>query len=429
MRIAIVHYHLLPGGVTRIIGSQVMAIREVFHGDPFILVGGETVSAVSGIETILEPCLGYRKFDNPAKLEEEARIIQQVLLRHAGDSILHVHNPNLGKNPALTLALYRLVTEGYPVVNHCHDFPEDRPENYAVLSEMAAGLRLDLPQLLYPHRENCHFAVLNSCDQARLLEWGLPPDRVHHLPNPVVLTTTEKETPVSGNRTEIARILGIDPLKQIITYPVRAIRRKNLGECILMAVLFSETCTFVVTQPPKNPAELPAYNRWKQWCNQQGIAMKFEAGEKIHHEELIGISDFCITTSMQEGFGMAFLEPWLAGRPVIGRNLPCVTADMKTAGIGLPGLYDRLLTGPEGTADFGTLDQQTQEAVLERLLLNKKERARLFRMNPFLNGLFQSQEHLVARNRDLIRHHYSLTLYGNRLSDIYKKLSGGVGHP
>jgi len=158
--------------------------------------------------------------------------------------------------------------------------------------------------------------------------------------------------------------------------------------------------------------------------------LKFEAGEKFHHEELIGISDFCITTSIQEGFGMAFLEPWMAGRPVIGRNLPCVTSDMKAAGIELPGLYDHLVVaGSEGPVDFGMLDQQEQEVILERLLINQEERDQLFRMNSFLTGLFQSQDHLVEKNRDLISHHYSLTLYENRLSHIYKKLSGGVGHP
>jgi glycosyltransferase involved in cell wall biosynthesis len=390
--------------------------------------GRGTMPERDGVVTIEEPCLGYGKFDSTARLEQESEIIRQVLLRHADDAILHFHNPNLGKNPALTLAVFRLVLQGYPVVNHCHDFPEDRPVNYALLSEMAKALNIDLQQILYPQRINCHFAVLNGCDHVRLLSLGLPTDRVHLLPNPVVLSSTQ--SPSETVRKEIARILGLDPRKRIVTYPVRAIRRKNLGECILLALLFHESTYFVITQPPKNPTELPAYNRWKQWCTLHGVMVKFEAGEKIQHEELIGISDFCITTSVQEGFGMAFLEPWMAGRPVVGRNLPCVTSDMKTAGIELPGLYDRLIAaGPEGPVDFGTLDQPAQELILERVLMDPEERNRLFGMNSFLRDLFQSQDHLVEKNRELIRHQYSLTLYENRLFDIYKRLSGGVGRP
>jgi hypothetical protein len=49
-----------------------------------------------------------------------------------------------------------------------------------------------------------------------------------------------------------------------------------------------------------------------------------------------------ITTSVGEGFGLAFLEPWLAGRPLRGRDLPPITADFRAAGVALPGLYERL---------------------------------------------------------------------------------------
>ena len=56
------------------------------------------------------------------------------------NAILHCHNPNLGKNPSLTLAVYKLAMEGYPIVNHCHDFPEDRPENLSLLKEIIPPL-------------------------------------------------------------------------------------------------------------------------------------------------------------------------------------------------------------------------------------------------------------------------------------------------
>jgi len=39
---------------------------------------------------------------------------------------------------------------------------------------------------------------------------------------------------------------------------------------------------------------------------------------------------------------MAFLEPWLVGAPVCGRNLPEITASLAEEGVVLPWSYDRL---------------------------------------------------------------------------------------
>jgi hypothetical protein len=49
-----------------------------------------------------------------------------------------------------------------------------------------------------------------------------------------------------------------------------------------------------------------------------------------------------MTTSIAEGFGLAFLESWLMGRSLAGRNLPEITSDFSEAGVDLTPLYDRL---------------------------------------------------------------------------------------
>ncbi|MEZ5304096.1 MAG: hypothetical protein R3F11_26155 [Verrucomicrobiales bacterium] len=53
-------------------------------------------------------------------------------------------------------------------------------------------------------------------------------------------------------------------------------------------------------------------------------------------------ADAMVTTSVAEGFGLAFLEPWLAGKPVVGRDLPEITADFAESGVDLAHLYARL---------------------------------------------------------------------------------------
>ncbi len=424
MKIIIVHYHLLPGGVTRIIGSQVKALLETdCPPEVTVVCGPGGLTEIAGAAFCTEDLLGYRTYDTPGSLQEASRALADKLGGMAGNAILHIHNAGLGKNPALTLAVHRLVDAGFRVVNHCHDFPEDRPANYAELGKAAAAEGLSVSELLYPDRTNCHFAVLNGCDHRRLLSEGLPPARVHLLPNPVALAEAGIH-PDGEQRKRLCRTLELDPACRLVTYPVRAIGRKNLGELILLAILFRDTTCVVVTQPPKNPAEGPAYAGWKHWCLDHGVKVTFEAGEKINHEELIGISEFCITTSVREGFGMVFIEPWLAGTPVVGRDLPCVTADLKNAGMELPGLYDSLyVDGPSGVADFGTLEDEGKKGVLERLLKVSGERERIFTLNPFLEDLFKPQDQLVEKNRACIRQHYSLARYGEKLSAIYQALS------
>ncbi len=121
---------------------------------------------------------------------------------------------------------------------------------------------LSSSEILYPDLPGYHFAVLNSCDFNRVIQKGIPRDKVHLLQNPVS-TKSGKSHKI---RAEIISRLGLDNQKKIITYPVRAIRRKNIGEFILLAVIFQDSCQFNITQAPKNPAEVPAYLRWKLFC-------------------------------------------------------------------------------------------------------------------------------------------------------------------
>ncbi len=57
---------------------------------------------------------------------------------------------------------------------------------------------------------------------------------------------------------------------------------------------------------------------------------------------MIAKADALITTSVAEGFGLAFLEPWLASKPLVGRNLPEITADFAEHGLDLSALYNCL---------------------------------------------------------------------------------------
>lgn len=173
--------------------------------------------------------------------------------------------------------------------------------------------------------------------------------------------------------------------------------------------------------------------------------------------DFLTAADVCLTTSITEGFGMAFLEPWLADRAVIGRDLPSSTADFREAGVVLEDLYRRLevkvenRTEVESTigaavtalceayrvaitagfireavasvfhetqADFGRLNEDTQEAVIRRVVAGKLKVAL-----PQASG---GKERIV-NNRRRIEESYSLESYGWRLKTLYGNLAEANG--
>jgi len=430
MNVVIVHYHLNPGGVTRIIESQVKGIHNVSEGTELTVLCGydDGTANLPGALIQVDGSLNYSTTSLSAgHFEEEVEKITACIKRHLTDkAILHCHNPNLGKNPALTLAVYKLALEGYPVVNHCHDFPEDRQVNLDCLEKfIPASSKLPLSHILYPHLARYHFITLNSCDYNHILERGMPVSRVHLVPNPVSLSKLIIQADKPAIKKKICEVLGFKSSKKICTYPVRAIERKNLGEFILVAALFAEVAQFTVTLPPKNPLEMPRYNHWKNFCLEKGIAMKFESGKKVNHEELINISDFCITTSIREGFGMVYLEPWLAGTPVIGRDLPCVTADLKGHGVEFPRLYTNILIETkDGMVDFKDLKLEDQQKVITEVAFQKSSGLKLFRDNPFLvNFLDDFPPEIIFKNQNIVKDEFTVEKYGRKLLAIYNEIS------
>lgn len=430
MKIVIVHYHLNPGGVTRIIESQVSSLASLTEGIDLTVLTGSNVSDeyLPGATIKTNPTLNYWNAAwQDSDLKDIAFHIAAFIKQNLDNSaVLHVHNPHLGKNPGLTLAIYQMAMGGYPMVIHCHDFPEDRRENLSLLMHYiteVAGLRLN--EVLYPDKPSCHFIALNSTDYKRIANSGIPSSRVHFLPNPVYMANRLEESERPMARKKICDILGFTSTRKICTYPVRAIARKNLGEFILLALLFSDKAHFTITQAPKNPAELPLYNRWKKFCLDQGIHIVFESGNLVNHEELISISDFCITTSMREGFGMAFLEPWLAGTPVVGRDLPTVTQDLKANGVEFPRLYCSIFVETNhGKQDFKDLDPGEQERVIKETVMHDHSRLKHYRNNPFLAGFLDDiGTDIVRKNQKTIKEKFSLEQYGKELLAIYREVS------
>ena len=462
MRIALVHSHLQGGGVTRIVCHQHQALSQ--RGIRTVTLVGKPPAVSDAGEYRVIPALQYEADRSPITAAELAkRLLTEARAALSGPPDLwHVHNHSLGKNLVLPLALRLLADQGQRLLLQIHDFAEDgRPGNYrTMLAGMAGADRDQLSHILYPQADHVHYAVLNRRDYRFLRESGLDTNHLHLLLNPVDLGQPAMERTVPA--------CGANPLW---LYPTRAIRRKNLGECLFWSALAPEGTWFGTTSGPENPVEWPRYHRWRQVAADLGLPVRFEMVQPggPGFVDLLARADVAVTTSVAEGFGMAFLEPWVLGVPVFGRNLPEIMPRIGGEGVELPWTYERLdvpvewlgrsrieQAAREGLhrtlqaygrsprpgdvervvnawvvedrVDFGRLDESMQETVLARLVALRDRNV------PFGQDCLPEPAELrgsIAENRRLLRTRYTLAGYGAALEAVYQQMVGaaitGVG--
>ena len=157
-KVHIIHHHLHPGGVTQIIDSQVKSLTQTYPDLQISVLCGHPGPVErfeqQNVQVIVNRNLDYLYDENPsgAEIDRITREIKDFLKKHiAPQEIIHVHNINLGKNPLLTWCIYQLAGEGRPVLNHAHDFAEDRPPNISFLRFfLRYVLQVDPEEVMYP---------------------------------------------------------------------------------------------------------------------------------------------------------------------------------------------------------------------------------------------------------------------------------------
>ncbi|WP_028579788.1 glycosyltransferase [Desulfogranum japonicum] len=455
LRVALVHYHLQKGGVTRIIEHCVNSL--VNASVSVVVVTGKAPDIPFPCKTVVVPGLQYElhrpKVSSDILADEMVRAASAAL--GGPPDIWHTHNHSLGKNLALPGALCKLAEEGYPLLLHIHDFAEDgRPGNYrAMLAEIGSGRVANLSASLYPWSDHIHYAVLNTRDYCYLQAAGADEAHIHLLANPVHIDARCCDEDIS-------------PCSDVSlwVYPTRAIRRKNIGEFLLWATVAEKGNSFATTLGPENPTERTRYEKWVKIARELDLPVEFEKGvlEGCPFYDVLRQSRGLVTTSVAEGFGMAFLEPWLVDRPVYGRNLAEITYEFVEKGLELPHVYHRLdvplewigkkelhaaawkgLTqymaaygrspGKEDCqrtlaawvhndcVDFGRLDELLQEQIIRHLAASPQDCSQLLpeKLTPE-----PCKSQIVVKNRDVILDKFSLESYGKQLYCLYSELAG-----
>lgn len=434
-KIAIFHYHLKRGGVTSVIREQVAALEETAD---VLLLAGESPEEYIHDHVAVIPELRYSTaVDGPANAEQLADKVEKAVIDHFGSrcDVLHFHNPILAKNLHLLRVIKILAARGFDAFLQIHDFAEDGRVGSCIREE-------------YP--EDVHFGVINSRDYQYLLESGLRPEGLHLLPNCV------RELPDGG---------GDFRDNHLLLYPVRAIRRKNIGEVLLISLFVNDGDYIGVSLPALSRNDWQSYNDWKIFARTRGLPVRFDLGTKYQFGELISISKCFLTTSIAEGFGFAFLEPWMCGRPLWGRRIPGICDDFTGGGVSLDGLYEsfrvprdrvdlvsfmkkleaelkhlekyydvsldaravadsvRSVVG-DGHVDFGLLAEKNQASFIREAAEDEGLRRAVFEANPKLALLVANAYEPAAleRNRETIGRTWSRQRYADELAGVYKKV-------
>lgn len=383
--LVIVHCHFEPGGVTQVVQNHVRALAGGSAEQPVsvFLAGSSrqsgltdatrqlasvwTIDAldydpIGSAETEIDSPGGSSADDfRPEHLSRRGQKLADTLIERMltakmdpSDTVVHWHNHSLGKNAAAPVAIARLADAGWPVLMQIHDFAEDqRPANYRhLLRQSRTTQPTEIDQWLYPEGSHLNFATLTCGDADALIRHGIPADAVAVLPNNVRLPDSEIVSREAAMQ-RLRRVWQLPDEFRWLLYPIRGIRRKNLGEFLLLCqCLQGDELEWLsspigppfiggITLRPDTPNERRSYERWRNVGQAFVPNVLFDVA---HHPDVRFVDNLAaahciVSTSVAEGFGMTFLEPWLAGRPVVARRLPGVVADFEAQGVQLDHFY------------------------------------------------------------------------------------------
>jgi hypothetical protein len=436
MKIVFVHYHLKTGGVTTCLKQQVEALK---NDCDMCVITGELAKTDFPAKTIHVPQLAYSAdYHHFFEPEDVAAELARAIESHFNGpcDIVHVHNPILAKNKKFIKILKALQKRGLSLFLQIHDFAEDgRPRSYFTED--------------YP--ADCHYSVVNSRDYRILLKSGLKKQGLHQIFNCV----HRPDNPVSSE---------ISDGGPYVVYPIRALRRKNIGEAIFLSLFFRDKETLVITLPPNSHADIESYKDWKVFVADHQLRVEFDRGLNHSYDAIVASARYLLTTSITEGFGFSFLEPWLFNKMVWGRKLCDICTDFESNGVSFDHMYTELNVPVDwfdlddfyqkwkrtihrtanlfalavdndrinsifasltagGTIDFGLLGEEFQRQVIGRLVTQSAPARvdELLSLNPGLAaiGRAANEKDLIEANRNAVARSYNMAQYRKKLLSIY----------
>lgn len=384
MRLIIVHHHFRPGGVRRVIEQSAPFLADGRAG-AVVLVGGEPpepgwyeglvrrLAQVSvPVSWVADRAFAYAAESRLPAAEVRRRVARQLRGIFEGadadGDMVWIHNPGLGRNVVMARELARVCrARGVRVVWHHHDWWfENRWARWAEMRRIRPTSLKDAARSCFPHGEGWMHVGINRRDADRLRR-GFPGHAVW-LPNPMEYREPRDGPDVTRARSWLTDRLDGDGTSPVWLVPCRFLRRKNMAEAVLLARWIRPEAWLVTTAGASSTDERNTWSRLKAAAAAGDWRVRLSvldgAGPSAPSvESLLGASEAVVLTSIQEGFGLPFLEAAVAGRPLIGRRLGNVVPDLEGLGLRFPTLYDEVLVSP-AWMDWGA-EVERQERLFE----------------------------------------------------------------
>jgi glycosyltransferase involved in cell wall biosynthesis len=261
-------------------------------------------------------------------------------------SVVWAHNQGLGRNLLLTRELQRAcAAHGLTLVLHHHDWWFDnRWARWPEIRRAGFGSLAQVARTVFPGQANVRHVAINRADTAILRRHlGV---QVAWLPNPADSTPAPPDGHVTSARRWLREKLG--SAAPVWLMPCRLLRRKNLAEGLLLARWLRPEAWLVTTGGVTSAEERPYAERLAAAARRQGWRLRLALLEEHPRRqpqvsELLAASETVLLTSLQEGFGLPYLEAARARRPLIARALPNIAPDLAQFGFAFPQYYDELL--------------------------------------------------------------------------------------
>jgi glycosyltransferase involved in cell wall biosynthesis len=367
VKLIVVHYHLRPGGIRRIIELAVPhLVREAPQAiSQVIFATGQHANRqwhahFDGqlpdvpVKVIVEPSFNYlsEQTGSPSRIAAKIHHALDALLKDAdaGNCIVWAHNLGVGRNLILARELAAAcAARNITLVAHHHDWwfdnrwarwPEMRRFGFRTLAAPA--------QAVFPKQRGVVHAAINHADAA-ILSRHFGRDAFWS-PNLTGPATPPPGATVQNTHRWLRNKLSHDGAP-IWLLPCRTLRRKNIAEALLLARWLRPDARLVVTGAASSADEAAYFNALEtaghrhHWRFRLGVLAGDES-RKPRVPDLLAASEAVLLTSIQEGFGLPYLEAAAAGRPLIARRLPNIAPDLRRFGFRFPQSYDEILIAP-----------------------------------------------------------------------------------
>jgi glycosyltransferase involved in cell wall biosynthesis len=366
LKLIIVHYHFRPGGIRRVIElAAPHLIKELKGVTSITLASGEAadrkwndyfVRHVSPmpVEFFVARAFNYVS-EQKAPADTLTRQLRAAMEKLLGDynqntALVWAHNLGIGRNLLLSREVVRACeARAIPVIAHHHDWwfdnrwlrwPEMRQSGFRTLSAPA--------RVIFPASPIVRHAAINRSDSV-ILQRHLAPAAAW-LPN----LSPRDELPETARVRAAQHWLqnkmahGLAP---VWILPCRLLRRKNVAEALLLARWLRPEAWLVTTGGVSSADEMHYFQKLNaaahqhHWRLRLGVLQGDETG-KPTVPELVAASEAVMLTSIQEGFGLPYVEAAAAHRPLIARALPNIAPDLRRFGFRFPQCYQELLVDP-----------------------------------------------------------------------------------